>query len=163
LQIFAPLPPPGGLVGWWRAETNAQDSAGTNNGTPLSGTTYAAGKVGQAFALNGSTTYVSVPDSPSLRPASLTLEAWVMFYSAVANRAIGYDTHAVLLGADVDNGGTDLFLNGRIDEASIYSRALSATEIVSIYNAGSAGKTALGPYFVTPPALPAAVASRAYT
>lgn len=32
-------------------------------------------------------------------------------------------------------------LDGRIDEVSIYNRALSASEIQSIYNAGSAGKS----------------------
>ncbi len=31
-------------------------------------------------------------------------------------------------------------MNGLLDEASIYNRALSASEIGAIYNAGSAGK-----------------------
>jgi hypothetical protein len=29
---FASVPTPAGLVGWWRAENNAQDSAGANHG-----------------------------------------------------------------------------------------------------------------------------------
>ena len=38
--------PPTGLVGWWRAEANALDQAGTNNGTVIGNTTYGAGRVG---------------------------------------------------------------------------------------------------------------------
>ena len=37
------------------------------------------------------------------------------------------------------------YFNGQIDEPSIYNRALSATEILTIYNAASAGKCALPP------------------
>jgi hypothetical protein len=78
-----PLPncvsPPAGLVGWWRAEGNTNDSWGTNNGSapsPVLGVRYGPGKVGQAFALTN--TYLLVPDSPSLRLTnSLTIEAWV--------------------------------------------------------------------------------------
>src|SRR5258708_22612875 len=74
------LPPPSGLVGWWPAEGNANDMAGANNGSLQGGASAsAAGFVGSAFSLDGTHGYVSVPDSPSLRPASLTLEAWVKF------------------------------------------------------------------------------------
>jgi hypothetical protein len=38
------------------------------------------------------------------------------------------------------NPGTGFCFQGMIDEVSIYNRALSATEIQTIYNAGSAGK-----------------------
>jgi hypothetical protein len=53
-------------VSWWRAENNANDSVGSNNGT-LHGVTYAPGRVGQAFSFDGSVEqYVSVPHSSSL-------------------------------------------------------------------------------------------------
>jgi hypothetical protein len=39
------------------------------------------------------------------------------------------------------NGVRRSFLHGRIDEASVYNRALSGEEIASIFNAGAAGKT----------------------
>src|SRR5208337_1467434 len=41
-------------------------------------------------------------------------------------------------------------LNGRLDEASLYNRALSSNEVAAIYAAGAAGKCK-GPSFVAPP------------
>ena len=71
-------PPPTGLVSWWPAEGNAFDYAGTNNGTLKNGAGFAAGKVGSAFNLNGSSQYIDVPTEASLSPAgSLSLEAWI--------------------------------------------------------------------------------------
>jgi len=45
--------PPAGLVGWWRGEGNAQDEVGTHHGTLQGGTTFGAGKAGQAFSFDG--------------------------------------------------------------------------------------------------------------
>src|SRR5262249_21386169 len=53
----------------------------------------------------------------------------------VANKTLSYDMHALLLGADIENGVPALFLNGQLDEASLYNRALSASEIALIYSA----------------------------
>jgi len=76
------LPPPAGLVGWWPGQGNADDVAGTNNGTLQgSATATAAGVVGSAFSFDGTTGYVQIPDSPVLRPTNLTVEAWVRFDS----------------------------------------------------------------------------------
>jgi hypothetical protein len=58
-------------------------------------------------------------------------------------KSIGYDAQPLLLGRDTENGIPNFFLKGRIDEAAIYNRALSGTEITSIYNAGPAGKRLL--------------------
>jgi hypothetical protein len=63
-----------------------------------------------------------------------------------SNRSIGYDNHPVLLGQDINDGNFDFPLNGQIDEASLYNRALTGDEIASIFNAGSAGKQFLTPY-----------------
>jgi Concanavalin A-like lectin/glucanases superfamily len=74
------VPPPSGLVSWWRAEGNANDAAGTNNGTLQGGVTFAPGEVGQAFALNGTNAYIKVPASSSLNVGAgsgLTFEAWI--------------------------------------------------------------------------------------
>jgi hypothetical protein len=46
----------------------------------------------------------------------------------------------LLIGAVEAGGGTNQYLPGEIDEVSVYNRALSATEIQSIYNAGADGK-----------------------
>src|SRR4051812_47638717 len=53
---------PSGLVSWWRAETNANDLAGGNNGTFQGGATLAAGKVGQAFSFNNVNASVQIPN-----------------------------------------------------------------------------------------------------
>ncbi len=218
------LPAPSGLISWWRGENNANDSVGPNNGAITNGVTYAPGEEGQSFLLDGTNGCVYVPDSPSLRPASITAEAWVKIFStngiqlvfakplgtntldsfglaiqngaslgaicdtngfgtflndtnqltlgqwhhlaftfdatsgfqalytdgaAVASGSAGksmqYDNHPLLLGADIENAVPSYFLNGQIDEASLYNRALTADEIQSIYNAG-----ALGIQFIPP-------------
>jgi hypothetical protein len=73
---------PSGLVGWWQAEGNANDSVGTNNGVLLVGATAnAPGMVGSAFSFDGTNGAVQIADSPSLRPANLSVEAWVKFNS----------------------------------------------------------------------------------
>jgi hypothetical protein len=64
-------PAPAGLVSWWSGDgnnpTTAPDIAGTNPGTLSGGVTYAPGKVGNAFSFDGGrSSYVSVPDAPSL-------------------------------------------------------------------------------------------------
>jgi hypothetical protein len=242
LAVYAPLPPIPGLVSWWRAENNANDAIGANHGTLTNGATFAPGKAGQAFAFDGANDYVNIPDAASLRPTSITLEAWVNFSSTagsqciitrtlgasvqdsfamwfnggnlngittdsslgatqlsvafspilsrwyhvaftfdentkqqwlfidgvavatnISNRQLGYDNHNVLVGADIESNNPAGFFNGRIDEAAIYNRALSAAEIAAVFNAGSAGRTVTGPYFTTAPVLPEAVVATPYS
>jgi hypothetical protein len=71
-----------GLVGWWPGEGSANDASGTNNGTLLGGATASAlGKIGRGFSFDGTNGFVSIPDAPQLKPATLTIEAWVLFTS----------------------------------------------------------------------------------
>jgi hypothetical protein len=62
--------------------------------------------------------------------------------SGVTSKTIGYDGNGVVLGADVDRGTPGGFYQGRMDEVSIYPRALSAAEIQGIFLGGTAGKPA---------------------
>ena len=55
-----------GIVGWWRAENNANDNVNGNNATNFQGITYSGGEVGQAFQFDGSTSRITVPASTSL-------------------------------------------------------------------------------------------------
>jgi hypothetical protein len=59
--------------------TTLADTSGTaNNGTITGATWSVAGKSGGALSFNGTSNYVQVPDSASLRlTAGMTLEAWV--------------------------------------------------------------------------------------
>jgi hypothetical protein len=70
---------PPGLVGWWRAESNGADSAGTNDGSLINGVSFQPGLVGQAFwFVSGPNPKVYVPDNPNLALTnSLTIEAWI--------------------------------------------------------------------------------------
>jgi len=71
-------PVPAGLVAWWQANGTATDAVGGHDGTLMGDATFAAGRVGQAFSLDGNGDYVSVPDSPALySTGSFSLDAWV--------------------------------------------------------------------------------------
>ena len=88
-----PAPPscvsaPSGLVGWWPGEGNANDVFGANNGM-LENVTFTNGMVGQGFYLNGSNADVQIPDSASLKPASVTVETWVRL-DALASPVAAY-------------------------------------------------------------------------
>jgi hypothetical protein len=99
--------PPSGLISWWKGENNANDQLGINNGTLMNGATFAQGKVGQAFSLDGSDDYVQVSDSPSLNigVGDFSLHLWVNYavvktgdYVLLPNVFIsqdegGYSTH----------------------------------------------------------------------
>lgn len=231
------VPPPAGLVSWWRAEGDSTDNWGTNNGTSF-GTTFAPGNVGQAFKVPR----ISASDALSLRATNgLTLEAWVnpisfmnptpqtiiskfdMPFSTPASPQSAYllgftnngrlfftvsttgsaRTNATLVtaqtlptnqwsfvvatyegtalriylngilaaqtnySADIFPGTAPLglgaiFLNaqasdaiwpftGLLDEASLYNRALTDTEILALYNADLVGKCLVPATIVTQP------------
>ena len=226
---------PSGLISWWKGNGNANDSHGSNNGTLINGATFAPGKVGQAFSFDGVNQFVSITDSPSLRPKDLTIETWVKFSSVpsmaiIAAKTLGsvygdsffldleygklnggvgdnsgfgkimsypfipelnawyhltytfddstktqalyingqqvatgtqatsiaYDSHPVLIGADINSESPGYYFPGLIDEVKIYNRSLSVDEIAAIYNAGSAGVCV-----ATVPGAPASVTASA--
>src|ERR1044071_89407 len=230
---------PDGIVSWWAAEGDASDTTGTNNGVLQGGLTFAAGEVGQAFSMNGSSSYVSVPASSSLDVGSgngPTFECWIRPDDLSGGHAIpewnngsgGIGAHLLIsipayggLGSifanlrdpsgsdhyfstspgiltlsnpqhialtyDRSSGVATIYYNGTaaatqsfgtvtpqtsytfylgkrpsetstvfkglMDEASLYSRALSSAEILTIYNADSFGKctTPTGPAIITQP------------
>jgi subtilisin family serine protease/subtilisin-like proprotein convertase family protein len=94
-----------GLVSWWTADGTADDAAGTNDGTLVSGATYAAGHVGengQAFRFDGVDDRVIVADSESLKlTRSMTIEGWVRVDAFPASG------HGEILFRGDDRGGLD--------------------------------------------------------
>src|SRR5207244_580581 len=68
------------LGAWYPADDNTTDLAKGNDGVLMGGATYAPGKIGQAFSLNGTTAFVQAPSTPANDPTtSGSLEAWVNF------------------------------------------------------------------------------------
>ena len=81
---------PADLISWWPGESDATDVRGANNGAAFDRVTFAAGMVGQAFALDGSPGVgILVPASPSLNPSAVTLAAWVRPASNAVQSVIG--------------------------------------------------------------------------
>ena len=226
------VPAPAGIIGFWEGDGNAIDVVGGNNGILTSNATATAvGMVGSAFSLNGTTSFIQIPDSPVLHPTNFTIEAWVNFASLnsttsggagvgeqyivfkqntrsssfegfalekVTNSSAQHVFHFVVIGAagppsatinsttaistnvwyhvaavrgsnylqlyvngslqaqttvafPQDYGTLPLYFgttgqtydgkfNGRLDEVSLYNRALSSDEIASIFAAGASGK-----------------------
>lgn len=83
------------LVSVYKAENNANDSLGTNNGTAQGGLTYTTGKGGNAFTMNGTNGYVELPNnSMNFAGSSFTISFWVYLtdissanYALVSNYA----------------------------------------------------------------------------
>ena len=69
-------PPPKGMVSWWTGDGTTLDYFGRNNGLTTPPALYASGEVADAFSFTGSQ-YVQVPQSASLEPAAVTVDAWV--------------------------------------------------------------------------------------
>ncbi len=111
-------PPPSGLVSWWRAEGDANDSFGTHNGTLQGGAGFAAGEDGQAFDFSNGTGFVLVPDDPSWNFGSsdFSIELWARFLSGGGTQA--------LVGHDMGQGTVNkwiFWLNGGQLQMHLYS------------------------------------------
>jgi hypothetical protein len=68
------------LVGWWKLDNDVKDSSGNDNSGTITGapTYVAAGKIGAALKLNGTTDYVDCGNGASLNITDVvTLSAWI--------------------------------------------------------------------------------------
>lgn len=65
------------LVSVYKAENNANDSLGTNNGSGIGGITSTTGKSGNAFNFNGTTAYVDMGDVMDVGTSSWTYSIWI--------------------------------------------------------------------------------------
>ncbi|HKZ49973.1 MAG TPA: DUF4215 domain-containing protein, partial [Candidatus Nanoarchaeia archaeon] len=89
-QVSACTSAPINMISWWDADsvsgTTVTDIQDSNHGSLVNGATTAAGKVGNAFSLDGVDDFVSVPHSTNLETsddAGLTVDAWVYLDPAV--------------------------------------------------------------------------------
>ncbi|CAB4152755.1 Concanavalin A-like lectin/glucanases superfamily [uncultured Caudovirales phage] len=76
------------LVSVYKAESNANDSFGTNNGTSQGGLTYATGKSGNSFVGNGTNAYISFPDNSWNFTGSMSINIWAYISSSSTNSVL---------------------------------------------------------------------------
>src|SRR5438876_11577567 len=79
-QTLPCLPWPPGLVSWWKGESNALDSVGTNHGALQNELGFAPGEVSTAFNFDGIDDYFFVNPSTSLDVglgSGFTFEGWI--------------------------------------------------------------------------------------
>ncbi|MGC2323072.1 MAG: hypothetical protein WA463_10615, partial [Terriglobales bacterium] len=93
-------PPPKEMVSWWTGDGTPLDYFGRNDGLTTSPVLYAAGEVADGFNFSGSQ-YVEVPQSSSLEPTTLTVDAWVN-----AAGSPGQFRYIVSKGGVGDDGGS---------------------------------------------------------
>src|SRR3989338_5976472 len=90
--ILAQLAPTTSLVAHWKFEGNANDSAGTNNGTLVNGPTFTTGKIGQALSFDGQNDRVSIGSPAPLDNLNAkTISFWMNFTNAPQGEAILID------------------------------------------------------------------------
>lgn len=75
------VPAPAGLAGWWKGDGSTVDTWNGHEAELQHGATFGPGKVGQAFYLDGSDDFVSVPDDPALDVGTgdWAVSLWVSF------------------------------------------------------------------------------------
>ena len=114
--------PPPCLVSWWPGDGSAEDIEDDNDGTLQNGTTFASGKVGQAFSFDGVDDYVEVPFDSNLLPSHITIDAWVKFDTIPTNDlnqiVHKVSSYGLWLGATAGIGQTDKFSFGIMDSAT---------------------------------------------
>jgi hypothetical protein len=79
--LLAHAYPPGMVSYWPFDEGTAIDTVGTNHGIITGAPVVVMGKVGNALKFDGIDDGIIVPNSPSLNPSQITLEAWVYYLS----------------------------------------------------------------------------------
>ena len=112
---------PSGMVAWWRGNGDTSDYAGTNDAVFEGTAAYAPGEVGQAFSLDGVSSYLQVPNSPAWDFATndFSIEFWANFVHILPS-LVGGDESIVFLAHDEESempnkwifglGGGELYL-----------------------------------------------------
>ncbi len=158
-SIVPTEPDSANLVGYFALDGNADDSAGTQNGTIVGSPTFGAGHAGQAIQLDGIADYVRVEGSYDLPTYSASL--WFRVDGGTAERDILsiYDSngdHGILLELRGEgtlrylhraplgtSGGTDIYSVATTDDGAWYHAGLVKTaESTTLYINGELAGTA---------------------
>jgi hypothetical protein len=128
---------PDGLVSWYPAQGNVNDSLLENHGRFIQFPRYTAGKVGQAFSLGQNifnVDVIEVPDDPSFDfTNAFTIEMWVA--PAEAGRADG--TSFFISKGDFNFAGTQSYGILFLPDGRVYNRVGNSTDIDSVTSASS--------------------------
>ena len=148
-RVTPVAPAPGNLVARYAFDGNANDSAGSQNGTIVGAPTFVAGKVGDAIHLDGARDHVAVEGSFELPVYTAAL--WFRVDGGTGARDVLsiYDSagaHGVLIEitatgalrflhrAPLGVGGTNVYSNGGFDDGKWYHVAIvKSTEAITMY------------------------------
>jgi hypothetical protein len=93
-----------GLYSVYKAESNANDSFSTNNGTAQGGLTYTTGKSGNAFTFNGTNAFTRLPNNAfNSLIGDFSISAWIYIPSGY----VGGDTIYILQSMGCDSWFTN--------------------------------------------------------
>jgi hypothetical protein len=70
------------------ADNSAIDEIGSNDGTLVNGTTYATGRIGQAFSFDGVNDYITFADNSWSFTSDFSVSCWVNINSKVAEQCV---------------------------------------------------------------------------
>jgi Ca2+-binding RTX toxin-like protein len=116
-----------GAISWWKGENNPNDSADSNTGTVAGNAAYAAGKVGQAFSLDGAGDAIQITNATNLQVQNFTIEAWVKRGSATQ---ISLD-ESVDPGGMVFSYGAGGYGFGLLDDGRLFLSKVGTSSVTS--------------------------------
>jgi hypothetical protein len=145
--IVSSVPMPADVISWWPGGGTADDAitVSGNNGTWVGTATYAAGKVGQGFSLDGIDDAVTIADPASLDigpDQDFTVEAWIKpltntnpygIMSIIGKRdpnSYGYELFLIdgVLGfqlSSTEYGPVNYFLTGNLRDGAFHHVAVT--------------------------------------
>jgi hypothetical protein len=108
-QTIPSYVPTSGLVGWWPFSGNANDSSGNNNNGTVMGATLTIDRFGNAnsaYQFDGSSSYITIPNSSSLQSPGyrLSMTAWV---NLAGNSLVGQPFNPIL---SKNNNGANAYM-----------------------------------------------------
>ena len=108
--------PSQGLISWWPGEGNARDVTEANTGVLRNGVSFATGKVGQAFSLDGRNDFVFIPGNPDINTAGpythRTINLWFRTSDNVTTRQVLWEEGGFLRGFSIYIESGSVYVNG---------------------------------------------------
>ncbi|MEQ1920898.1 MAG: LamG-like jellyroll fold domain-containing protein [Pyrinomonadaceae bacterium] len=127
---------PGGMVGWYKGQGNADDVFGNNGTLDANATATAAGRVGTAFGLDGNGDRVIVGNPTTFHTQNFTIDGWIKrasttvlsndFHPSFPNGTIfayGQDGYGLAI-----DQNTNRLLLSKIGDSSVTSGTLPITD-----------------------------------